>query len=286
MRIALGTGSLITAGLKLDQYLKVAEDLKFEFIDFWMDRENLWPLTLKRGEKEEVIEKISERGLKVISTCPILFKTEDWESFEFEFNLAHPDEGERRKAVKFVKAGMDLSKDMGAGTMLVLPGKVEQPDFIKSKVQYRHYFAQAVKSLKECSEHASELELTLGIENSVVGNFMDRPGELYRLVSEVGSNWVKVYIDTANANVFYPPVEYVKALKGVLADCIHISDNDGSHPNHQPVGMGDIDFKGFLKELKTSGWDGYLILEVFYAENPIEGLKTSKERLMEFVSEI
>jgi protein FrlC len=286
LRLALGTGSLTTSGFNLDRCLETAEELGFEFLDLWIDRENLWPLGLKREQKEETIEKISQRGLKVVSTCPILFKTVDWKDFEYEFNLAHPDELERRKAVDFVKGCMELSRALQSTTMLVLPGKVDQPDFIKSKVPYRAYFAQAVKSLKECAEHASQFELTLGVENAVVGNLADTPGELHRLLSAVNSERVKAYVDTANANVFYPPEEYLEVLEGKLVNCVHVSDNDGTRPDHLPVGMGRIDFPRFLKKLKNSNWDGYLVLETFYAENPTAGLKMSKERLSKIMEDI
>jgi protein FrlC len=286
MRLALGTGSLTTSGFNLDRCLETAEELGFEFLDLWMDRVNLWPLGLRREQKEETIEKISRRGLKVISTCPILFRTEDWIHFEYEFNLAHPDELERRKAVDFVKGCMELTRALESTTMLVLPGKVDQPDFMKSKVPYRTYFAQAVKSLKECAEHASQFELTLGIENAVVGNFADTPGEIHRLLSAVDSERVRAYVDTANANVFYPPEEYLEVLRGKMVDCIHVSDNDGMRSDHLPVGMGSIDFPRFLKKLKSSGWDGYLVLETFYAENPKAGLKTSKERLLKMMEDV
>lgn len=251
-----------------------------------MDRENLWPLGLGREQEKTTIEKISQRGLKVISTCPILFKTTDWIDFEYEFNLAHPDDSERRKAVDFVEGCMQLSKALQSRTMVVLPGKIDQPDFMKSKVPYRAYFAQAVKSLKECAEHASHLELTLGVENAVIGNFADTPGELHGLLSAVDSQWVKAYLDTANANVFYAPERYLEVLRGKLADCIHISDNDGTRPDHLPVGMGRIDFLQFLKKLSNSDWDGYLVLETFYAENPIAALKMSKDRLLKIMKDL
>lgn len=286
MRLALGTGSLTTSGFNLDRCLETAEELGFEFLDLWMDRENLWPLGLRREQERVTIEKISQRGLKVISTCPILFKTTDWIDFEYEFNLAHPDDSERRKAVDFVKGCMELSKALQSRTMLVLPGKIDQPEFMKSKVPYRAYFAQAVKSLKECAEHASHLELTLGIENAVIGNFADTPGEIHALLNAVDSDWVKAYVDTANANVFYPPEEYVEVLRGKLVNCIHISDNDGTRSDHLPVGMGSIDFPRFLKILKNSDWDGYLVLETFYSENPIAGLKMSKERLSNIMKDL
>jgi len=286
MNIAFQTGTLVTAGYGPKDYLKVASDLKFKYIEFWIDRANLWPYSTTREERKQMIDLISNYDLKVVSTCPVFFTAEKWQKFEFEFNLAHPEEGQRKKAVKFVKDAIDLTSELGGKLMLTLPGKVEQPSLMESKVSYRKYFEQSVKSLKECARYAENAGIILGVENAVVGNFADLPEELYRLVREVGSEHVKAYLDVANANVYHSPIEYIRVLKDVLADLIHITDNDGSYPNHLPIGMGNIDFKGVLKELKSLGWDGYLVPELFYDKDPIGGIKQSKEKLLGLIQSI
>ena len=46
-----------------------------------------------------------------------------------------------------------------------------------------------------------------------------------------------------------------------------------------------IDFKEVIAELKNSGWNGYLVPEVFYAEDPVNGVKQSKEKLQELIKD-
>jgi sugar phosphate isomerase/epimerase len=283
LELAFETGSLATAGYSLEDYVRVASDLGFKYVEFWVDRNNLWPYTSTEEDRRRAIEFLSSHGLEVVSTCPVPFSAEGWERFEFEYNLAHPTEDEREKAVKFVKDSADLTRALGGHVMIVLPGKIELPQFMESKTSYRKYFEQVVKSMKECAGHAEETGVTLGLENAVVGSIGDFPEELRKMVEAVGSEHVKVYLDVANANAYFPPVEYIRALKDILVDAIHITDNDGSHANHLPIGMGTIDFKEVLAELKASGWNGYLIPEVFYAEDPVNGVKQSKEKLQELI---
>ena len=66
----------------------------------------------------------------------------------------------------------------------------------------------------------------------MVCNFVDRPEELLKMTREVGSQYVKAYVDLANGNAFAPPVEYIYLLRDSLCSCIHVSDNDGSYPSH------------------------------------------------------
>lgn len=286
MRLAFETGSLVTAGFSVEGYMKAASDLGFKYVEFWVDRGNLWPYTASEEERRRVKELLSSYGLEVVSTCPIPFSAERWEKFEFEFNLAHPVEEERKRAVRFVRDSVNLTRELGGHVMITLPGKVEQPSFMESQTSYRKYFEQAVKSLRECAKHAEDMGITLGVENAVVGNFMDLPDEMRRLLEAVGSERVKAYLDVANANVYYPPIEYIHALKGWLVDCMHVTDNDGGYAYHLPIGMGTIDFKTILRELKATGWDGYLVPEVFYGRDPVGGVKQSKEKLQELLEEL
>jgi L-ribulose-5-phosphate 3-epimerase len=279
MEIAVEMGSLLTEGFSLRESVEAASKLGFKSVEFWIDRNNLWPLSASKEEVRAARDMLESTGMRCISTCPIPFKAVSWEIFEFEFNLADPDEDSRGKAVEFFKKAIDVSAMLGAELVLIPPGKIEQPNFMQSKVSYRRHMDQLVKSIRECAAHALDLGITLGIENTVVGNFLDTPYELKRAAERAASKNVKVYLDVANANIFHPPVEYIMELKGLLANCIHITDNDGNYAHHLPIGMGNIDFQEVISALKQIGWDGYLIPEIFYKEDPIEGLRISKEKL-------
>lgn len=285
MELAMETGSLITEGFTLEGSIDAALKLGFKAVELWMDRNNLWPLSISNEEVESIRNLLESKRIRCISTCPIPFKAESWEIFEFEFNLADPVESHRNKAVEFFKKAIDVSAQLGAELVLIPPGKIEQPNFMQSKVSYRRYMDQVVKSLKECATHALELGLTLGVENTVVGNFCDTPYELRRAVERTNYSNVKVYLDIANANIFHPPMEYIKELGNLLANCIHITDNDGNYAYHLPIGMGNIDFHEVISSLKKIGWDGYLIPEIFYKEDPIDGLRISKEKLGQIIVE-
>ncbi|MEM2122495.1 MAG: sugar phosphate isomerase/epimerase family protein [Candidatus Bathyarchaeia archaeon] len=283
MDIAMEMGSLITEGFSLKDSIETAHKLGFKAVEMWIDRNNLWPLSASKKEIESTKSMLESMGIRCVSTCPIPFKAVSWEIFEFEFNLADPDEANRGRAVEFFRKAIDVSAQLGAELVLIPPGKIEQPSFMQSKISYRRYLDQLVKSMKECAAYALDLGLTLGIENTVVGNFCDTPYELKRAVERSAFRNVKVYLDVANANIFHPPVEYIRELRDLLANCIHITDNDGSYAHHLPIGMGNIDFQEVISTLEEIGWDGYLIPEIFYKDNPIEGLRISKEKLEKII---
>ena len=284
MEVALQMGTFTRVGYGFEKCLEIANSLGIKYMELWIDRDNFWPEKTSKEELSEALSRARSYGVKMISMCPIPFKAEKWEEFVFEFDLASRDEPNREKAVKWYKSVIDMATRLEAKTIIVLPGKVEEPNFMKSKQSYRQHWEQAVKSLKELAKYAEDNGVCLGVENAVVCNYINLPGELKVMVDEVGSDYVKAYLDVANANVFLPPEIYVRELKGKLCDAIHATDNDGSYPYHLPVGMGTINYERIFSLLKEIGWNGYVVPEIFYDEDPIGGLKRSKEAFEKIIS--
>jgi len=286
VKLSVNVGSFALEGYGFKRHVELASKLGFQAVELWIDRKNLWPLKLKKPLRQRALQVIKSYGLTVTSLCPIPFSAKKWEEFGFEFNLADQDPGRRRMAVKFYNSALDLASNLGAKAIIVLPGKMEEPNLMKSKASFRNYFERAVESLKDCSRHAEGVGVCLGVENAVVGNFIDRPEEMASIVDEVSSEYVKAYLDISNANVFFPPTRYIETLRGRLLGCIHVSDNDGTYAWHLPIGMGKIDYRGVIQKLKEIHWDGYLVPEIFYSKDPVKGVRDSKVKLEGLIKEL
>ena len=283
MKLGLQCGTLALAGMGFGEWVKVAEELGFKSMELWLDRDNFWPPTTSKMQRADALQTLSTTNINVPSVCPLPLEPGSWGEFRFEFNLAHFDERSRRKAVEFYKQVVDSAVDFGADTVLTLPGKIDEPDLMKSPHSYRQHLEKLVESLKELAAYAGDRGVVLGVEHAVVCNFIDLPWELRYVVESVNSESVKVYFDTANANVFLPPTKYLDVIGDLLCKTIHVSDNHGDRPLHLPIGMGGIDFRRVVAKLKSLGWDGYILPEIFYNEAPIGGLRTCKTRLEEII---
>jgi sugar phosphate isomerase/epimerase len=44
---------------------------------------------------------------------------------------------------------------------------------------------------------------------------------------------------------------------------VHLHDNNGHADLHQPLGSGKMDWKKYVRQLKASGYDDTITLEVF-----------------------
>jgi L-ribulose-5-phosphate 3-epimerase len=290
IKIALDTGSLISAGYGPDESIRLASQLDFEAIGLYVDRNTYWPLTTSLEELKAAKERVESLGLSIISVGPLPFSSRGLKTFAFEFNLAHPDEDRRRRAVRFYRKSIDQAVALGAPTLQVLPGKIDRPGFMRSAHSYRRHYESCVKSLRELAGHAEESGIELGIENAIVGNFMDLAGEYEPLFGDVRSRSLRFLFDVANANAFLAPQAYLRLLGRKLAHVVHVQDNFGDYPYHLPIGDGEIEFGSIVDGLRRIGWDGYLVPEIFPApargfpaEKMIQGLRRSKialERLL------
>jgi len=284
MEVAFQAGTF--ASRSFQEWISVAERLGLRAMELWIDRNHLWPASTGKERRRQALEVLQAHGIKVTSLCPIPFEEKGWTEFRFEYNLAHPEESRRAEAVAWYKSVLELASDLEARNIIALPGKIEEADLMKSRFSYRQHWSQMVRSFKECAKKAEDLGVYMGVENAVVCNYVDLPEELGRVVDEVGSDYVKVYLDVANANVFQPPEHYIRTLRGKLCNTIHTTDNDGTYPYHLPLGMGTIDYRNVLGTLKETGWDGYLVPEIFYEQDPEGGLRRTKEQLEQMVREL
>ena len=79
------------------------------------------------------------------------------------------------------------------------------------------------------------------------------------------------------------PVQHIKDHKREIkyrttgSDSVYSGMNIVEVRRMCKVGEGIVDNIGFLKTLKSSGWDGYLSLEAFGKENVVHGLKWMKD---------
>jgi sugar phosphate isomerase/epimerase len=77
-----------------------------------------------------------------------------------------------------------------------------------------------------------------------------------RFVQEVGSEVVKLHLDTFHMNIEdKDPAEAIRKAGDLLIN-MHISDS-----NRGPVGHGHTDFKAIIRALKEIGYQGALTME-------------------------
>ena len=84
------------------------------------------------------------------------------------------------------------------------------------------------------------------------------------LLDEVGSDFVRCYLDVGNIIKFGWPEMWIPMLKDRIAR-VHIKDYhraDGTLAGFCPLLEGDVDYPAVMRELKQIGYDGDIVAEV------------------------
>ena len=67
---------------------------------------------------------------------------------------------------------------------------------------------------------------------------------------------------------------------------MHVADNDPSNSEHVAIGDGCIEWKEFLSTLHSSGYDGYLGLDLGCSDKLLDGYRQSVERLQAIAADL
>ncbi|MGE5574124.1 MAG: sugar phosphate isomerase/epimerase family protein [Bacteroidota bacterium] len=182
-----------------------------------------------------------------------------------ERDLANPDPEVREKAVAYLRKCVDFACDVGAHLIIVVPsaaGKTrpvgDHWDGEAWENAYRDEWAYAVESVRQAARYAGERGVLLAIEpiNRYESYLVNTAEQGMRFISEVGSESVKLHLDTFHMNIEESdPIRAVRSAGDSLVN-VHISDS-----NRQAVGRGHFDFGALMRTLKEMGYDGPLTLE-------------------------
>ncbi len=278
MKIGLNMWTVIGFEYKgvptIEEVLKYAAEVGYDGVEFCYDDGLLHPAKIDKDTRKKYLELIKSLGKEFSSVATGVF---------WKYNMGSPDESLRKKGIEFVKLGLELARDLEAKVLLVVPA-VAHPD-----IPYEKMYEIAQSSLKECAKYAEDLGVIIGVEN-VWNKFLYSPLEYKRFIEEIGSEYVKAYLDVGNIlNLGYPE-HWITLLGAKLIACVHVKDFDinvGNITGFRHVGRGSMNWEKILKLLKDVGYDYYLVVECppeFYPElekpkYPEDGYRAAKDNV-------
>lgn len=239
---------------RVDYCMKVAKEAGFDGIELNMEEENKdssdLRLTLASTEKDilEIKEMSNMYGLETPSISTALC----WKSMLCSENSATREEG---KTV--VKKMIDAAVILGADTVLVVPGRVDEQN------SYLDCYNRSLQSLKELVPYAESNKVNIGIEN-VWNKFLMSPIEMRRFIEEIGSPYLKAYFDVGNVLQFSYPEYWIEILDDLIAK-VHVKDfkrDTGNITGFTNLLEGDTRWDFVIGALEKANYDGYLTAEL------------------------
>ncbi len=179
----------------------------------------------------------------------------------------------RAAAVAELKRDVDVFAALGARWMNVHPD-AHAPFYEEGAIIERN-----IESLRAVIEHARGSGVGVMVEN-VPGRF-NSATQLAALLDPLPELGLHLDLGHCNLGVERNTTEEILARFARRLAHVHLHDNRGGHADlHLALGMGTLDVPRYVRELRRSGYDGTITLEVFSADPHF--LAYSRDRLREW----
>jgi D-psicose/D-tagatose/L-ribulose 3-epimerase len=247
MNLGLINSAWLGTAVGTAEGIRRTKQIGFDTIDIFAD-----PLEIDIRERRLIKDTCREVGLPVISVCCVALGIADLNKTVREFHMDR------------CEAYLDLVYELEARNLLLVLGEyIWQQEVIQPKDQW----AWAVESVHALGDYAASLGLEIAIElepfRLSMVNSVDR---MEALLNEVGLPSVKANLDISHLALVHTPPAVAR-----LADRIghvHFSDCDGKVHGDLPPGRGVVDFVPYLTEVRKTGFDGTLSIELEYSPEP------------------
>lgn len=176
-----------------------------------------------------------------------------------EQNLCSENEAVVSKAMEFFKELLPKLQKLdihmlGGGLYSYWPVDYTKP------VNKEADWERAVKNIKELSKTAEECNVTLGMEvlNRFEGYMLNTCEEAIRFVDEVGSDYVKVMLDTFHMNIEEDNIGAAIRLAGDRLGHLHLGEQ-----NRKVPGQGSLPWNEIGLALRDINYKGAAVMEPF-----------------------
>lgn len=187
--------------------------------------------------------------------------------FYWGCSLGSPDYDERQKAIAFTKKFISTAANIGAETILIVPGAVDVAwDESRPVVPYADVWENATKSLKELVPIAEVANVNIGLEN-VWNKFLLSPMEMKFFIEQFNSKHIGIYLDLGNTLLNGYPEHWITLLdKHIKA--IHIKNFERTdcggvlHGFGESLKEGALNYDNVKKALQSIKYAGPLTVEM------------------------
>ena len=248
MNLGLINSAWLGTAVGTAEGIRKTKEIGFDSIDIFTD-----PLEIDIKERRLIKDTCRDVGLPVISVCCVAMGIADFNRTVREFHMDR------------CEAYLDLVYELEARNLLLVLGEyIWQQEVIQPKDQW----AWAVENVHALGEYAAGLGLEIAIElepfRLSLVNSVDR---MEALLNEVNLPPVKANLDISHLSLVHAPPPAIGRLKERIGH-VHFSDCDGKVHGDLPPGRGVVDFVPYLVEVRNTGFDGTLSIELEYSPEP------------------
>jgi len=217
-------------------------------------------------ETDEGLEEVKKASVETGIEIPSVMNASHWK-FPFSSNK----EEDIEKAISGMRNSLKTAKFLGADTVLLVPGVVNE------EISYEEAVRNSVKNIKKIIPEYEEKKIFIGIEE-VWNKFLLSPVEFREYIDNFNSEVVAAYFDVGNILLYGYPQQWIGSLAGRIKK-VHLKDFKLGTKSFVYLHQGDVNWKKVKEALTEIGYDDYLTAELPVDKNDPEGriLQISKD---------
>lgn len=251
--------------------LVAAREAGYDFVEMSVDEtpERMARLDWPLAERLELVRASREEGVPVPSICL---------SAHRRCPFGSADAALRAQADEVMRLGIELAADLGV-RVIQLAGY----DVYYGEPSTRDSRARFVDGLQRAVERAAASQVMLAVE-IMDTPFMNSIGKYLAVAGQVRSPWFRVYPDLGNLSAWGNDVD--AELAAGIADIVgvHVKETLAVGPGSAgqfrdvPFGTGCVDFVAAFRTLKSLGYAGPFLVEMWTekAADPLAEIRAAR----------
>lgn len=259
--------------------LRTAQKLGFDFMEISIDEtdEKLARLNWTKEEKRQLLQDMAELGMPIMSMCF---------SGHRRYPLGSRSKEVRERALELMAQAIKFAADMGIRVIQLAGYDVYYENHGEDTVAY------FIEGLKQSVVMAAKHQVMLAIEimDTTFLNSIQKYMEYDQLIQ---SPWLTVYPDIGNLSAWGNDVGYELECGYSRIVAVHVketrkvTDIFPGKFRDTPFGTGDVDFAAIFEKLKSLGYSGPLLIEMWadtFAD-PLAEIARSREFVLNKLQE-
>jgi sugar phosphate isomerase/epimerase len=174
-------------------------------------------------------------------------------------NIAAPDPFIREAILRRLESSIRWASALEVESFVFHPGATTPIEHFSPGAAWR----KNMESVDRLLRFARDYGVPAMIENvpEPIPFLMKSAEDFDRFFSEVKHD-VSMVLDVAHANLRGETAEFLRRF-GDRVRHIHVSDNRGRTDEHLPLGVGSINWKETVSAIKSTRFDGWIVIESF-----------------------
>lgn len=228
--------------------IRKTKEIGFDTIDIYAD-----PMDTGIQERRLIKDTCRAAGLPVVSVICVALGIADFNAAVRRFHVAR------------AKQTLDLGYELEAQNLLLVVGEyIWQQEVIPPGDQWNW----AVEAVHELGDYAAGLGLEIALELEPFQlSIINTIQKMVQFLDDVDRPAVRANLDLSHLTLMHQQAGDIAKLKGRIAH-VHLSDCDGKKHGDLPPGRGVVDFPPYLAELKKTGYNGTISIELEYSPDP------------------